>query len=165
MWESWFIWTLMSDTDAHQGFGLEVTLRVENQSRIEGDDLDRPRPRRVGDDFTAGSAESVQCCGELPTPDREEGTTVSRLSVEIEIESCLDSPLTWRIARRSNEVGRYEIACVIPHEKFASVVARVHVLCSCFHKGRWILNSSSKSALWRPTRSNTHRCPRNLMKE
>jgi hypothetical protein len=33
----------MRDTDAYQSFGLEVALRVENQSRTEGDDLDAAR--------------------------------------------------------------------------------------------------------------------------
>jgi hypothetical protein len=172
----------MRDTDAYQSFGLEMALRVENQSRTEGDDLDAVRFRRVGDDFTACGAESVLCRVKLAIPDREHGIMVSFLCVEIEIESCVDSPLTWRNARRSHihhvKVERCFIACVIPRKELASVVALVSSVlvsmtdaefssawfcCEISLLERRILNSSSGSALGRPTRSSKHCEARNLM--
>ena len=77
-----------------KALGSKWLFTVENHSGLEGNDLDPVGFRPVGDDFTAGGTKSVQCCAKLAIPDREQGTMVSPLSVEIEIESCLDSPLT-----------------------------------------------------------------------
>ena len=77
----------MSDTDAHQGFGLEVALYVENESRREGDDLDAGIFSRRLYDCPAGGAEFVQCCPDPAVLERERGTMGRTPSVKIEIES------------------------------------------------------------------------------
>ena len=93
--------TGMGDADAHQSFGLEVALHVENESRVAGDDLDPGIFSRVRDDFAAGGAEFVQCCAELAVLERERGTIVETVSVQIDIESRVNSTLTWRNAKCS----------------------------------------------------------------
>ena len=51
----------MSNTDAHQGFGLEMTLYVDHERRGKGNDLDTGMFSRFRDDCPGNRGEFVQC--------------------------------------------------------------------------------------------------------
>jgi len=107
-----------------------MPLHVENQSRIEREDLDRAILFRLGDNITAGGRELLQGCTELTIRYREHRRMVKSVSIKIEIESRVDSALSCRNAKRSHiqhdEVVRYFIARVMPHQQLTRVVGCIH---------------------------------------
>src|SRR5215510_8111357 len=76
----------MSDTDAHYGFGLEVALYIENESGVEGNDIDCGMFSRVRRSCPAGGAELVQCLPGLAILEREHGAVVRPFCIQVDIE-------------------------------------------------------------------------------
>ena len=78
----------------------------------------------------ASGAKFAQCPLELAILERMQRAMVRPRRVQVEIEARSDPPVNGRSPIRSvvqdYKILRHFVACLVPHEKFASVAERIH---------------------------------------